>query len=212
MTTAGEKLKAARLKKGLSIEDISKSTKIKPIFLEYIESGQYQKLPSVSYAQGFVKNYAVFLGLDAKEIMAIFRREFDIEKLVKVLPRSFEAEQQYKGHKFKVHLTTLSILALFILLFGFLLFQYRAAFINPSLTIIYPTDNTVVRSSQVTVRGRTDPDTTVYIDKNEVSVDSSGNFSKIINVFPGITTILIQSVNKFQKETQKKITFSVTGS
>ena len=80
MTTAGQKLKAARLEKSLTLEDVSKATKIKSSFLEYIENGEYQKLPSVSYAHGFVRNYASFLGLDEKELLAIFRREYKFEK------------------------------------------------------------------------------------------------------------------------------------
>ena len=63
MIKAGEKLQEARLSKGLTLEDVSKSTKIKISYLEFIENGEYEKLPSVSYAHGFVRNYAKFLGL-----------------------------------------------------------------------------------------------------------------------------------------------------
>jgi len=212
MTTAGEKLKAARLKKNLQIEDVSKSTKIKPSFLEYIEKGEYQKLPSVSYAHGFVRNYALFLGLDEKEIMAIFRREFDFDKTFKVLPKGIDIEREFQNRKHRIRSTWILIIAVFLIFFGFILFQYRNAFLNPSLAIIYPKDKSVINSSQVTVQGITDPDTTVYVDKNEVSVTANGGFSKTINVFPGVTTILIRSINKFQHETLKKIEINVRGS
>jgi len=49
------------------LKDVSKSTKIKEVFLEYIENGEYEKLPSSSYARGFVKNYIKFLNLPKKK-------------------------------------------------------------------------------------------------------------------------------------------------
>lgn len=209
MTTAGKELKAARLSKNLQLEDVSRSTKIKPIFLEYIENGEYQKLPSDSYAHGFVRNYALFLGLDEKEIMALFRRESNFEKTQRVLPKGIDTEREFQNSKRRIRSTYVLVIAVFIIFIGFILFQYRNAFLNPSLTIISPIDKSLINSSQVTIFGKTDPDTTVYVDQNEVSVSTDGNFSKTINVFPGVTSILIESINKFQRETQKKIEINV---
>src|ERR1035437_9008307 len=97
MIKSGEKLQQTRAEKGLSLEDVAKGTRIKKEFLSYIENGEYQKLPSASYAHGFVRNYARFLGLPDEEILAIFRREFDQEKAYKVLPKGFEDRQRFQG-------------------------------------------------------------------------------------------------------------------
>ncbi len=212
MTTAGQKLKATRLSKNLSLEDVSKSTKIKPLFLEYIENGEYHKLPSVSYAHGFVRNYALFLGLDEKEIMALFRREFDYEKSQRVLPKSFGTEQEFTRSRIRIYSTVLLIVFILILFTGYILFQYRNAFLDPPLTIISPKDNTAIYSSVITIYGKTDPDDTVYIDQNEVRVDSNGYFTKTLDVFPGALTINIRSINKFQRETDQQINLSIKGS
>jgi cytoskeletal protein RodZ len=209
MTTAGQKLKAARLEKNLTLEDISKATKIKSSFLEYIENGEYQKLPSVSYAHGFVKNYASFLGLDEKELLAVFRREYKFEKTERVLPKGFGTEQDFSNSKLRINSTFVVIAAVFVLFFGFILFQYRTAFLNPSLTIMSPKNNAVIYSTEVTIQGKTDPDTTVYVDKNEVSVDATGNFTKTVDVFPGTTAVIIKSINKFQRVTQKTISLNI---
>ena len=95
MVKASERLKEVRLEKDLSLEEISQSTKIKAIYLEYIEKGEYNKLPSVSYAHGFVRNYARFLGLNEKEILALFRREFDSDTAYRVLPKGFDTEEEF---------------------------------------------------------------------------------------------------------------------
>ena len=211
MLKAGEKLKEARLNKGLSLEDVSKSTKIKTSFLEFIENGQYDKLPSVSYAHGFVKNYADFLGLPEKEILAIFRREFNEEKAYRVLPKGFERKQDIPLSGFRIKQTAILLIIIFSVFLGYIIFQYRYAFLNPPLDIQAPRDNSTVSSSQIKVTGRTDSNSTVYIDSDLVAVDASGNFQKIINVFPGRITITIKAISKFSRETVKTIQIDVKG-
>lgn len=209
MTKAGEKLKEKRLEKGLSLEDISKSTKIKPEFLEFIEAGKYDKLPSVSYAQGFVRNYARFLRLNEKEIMAIFRREFEGEKLYRVLPRGFESKDEFPIKRFKIGRSGIFIILGLLIFLGYIAFQYRYAVINPPLDITSPKNLSQISSSQVTIYGKTDPNATIYIDSNSVSVDEGGNFYKTINVFPGKITITVKAINKFLKQTVKKLDLNV---
>jgi hypothetical protein len=62
----------------LSIKDVESATSIRSIYLEAIEAGQMDKLISPIYAQGFVRQYAAFLGLDGDRIITensdIFRR------------------------------------------------------------------------------------------------------------------------------------------
>lgn len=209
MIKAGIKLKEKRLEKGLSLEDVSKNTKIKQEFLEFIENGAYEKLPSVSYAQGFVRNYAKFLNLNEKEIMAIFRREFEGEKLYRVLPKGFEQEDEFPISRLKIRRSALFIILSLLIFLGYIFFQYRYAIINPPLTITSPKNLSVTSSSQIKVIGKTDSNATVYVNSDAVSVDESGNFQKVIFVFPGKTTITIKAVNKFLKETTKKIEINV---
>ena len=60
----GQKLEEARKSKGVSLREVSESTKIRGDYLSAIESGNYQiSLPEV-YLRGFVRLYAKFLGLD----------------------------------------------------------------------------------------------------------------------------------------------------
>lgn len=197
-----------RLEKSLSLEDVAKATKIKTEFLSYIENGEYQKLPSASYAHGFVRNYAKFLGLPDEEILAIFRREFDEDKAYRVLPKGLEQGEEFPLFKFKIRQAVLLAVIVILFFIGYLLFQYRDAFLNPPLEITSPKAGTVL-SSQIKITGKTDPNTTVYVDKNVVAVDQDGNFQKVINVFPGETTITVRVVNKFSKQTQKSVEIEV---
>lgn len=201
MTNAGEKLYEERIRKGLSLEEVAKATKIRSSFLLAIEKGEYKKLPSGTYAHGFVRNYARFLGLPENELLALFKREYDEEKFIKVLPDGFARKDDFPINKIKVAQTFKILILIFVILVAYIIFQYRAAIFNPSLTVSVPFENSVVYSQTVTVTGKTDSNSTVFINNETASLDKEGNFTKKINVFPGKAKITIKAVNNFNKTT-----------
>src|SRR3569832_1746065 len=73
--TVGERLKAAREEKGLSLEDIAAQTRIPQRHLESIENAEWDKLPAPTYTVGFAKSYASAVGLDRTEIGEQLRAE-----------------------------------------------------------------------------------------------------------------------------------------
>jgi transcriptional regulator with XRE-family HTH domain len=73
--TAGERLKAAREEKKLSLEDIAAQTRIPQRHLESIENAEWDKLPAPTYTIGFAKSYASVVGLDRTEIGDQLREE-----------------------------------------------------------------------------------------------------------------------------------------
>lgn len=200
MIRIGQKLQEERKIKRLSIEDVAKATKIRPEFLRAIEDGAYARLPSSAYAEGFIRNYAEFLGLPKKDFVALFRREYDEKTQVRVLPKSFARESEFPLKTIKIHQTILLILAFFFIVVGYIIFQYRYAFIPLPLTVVSPKENEVITAQEVKVSGKTDPSATVYINKLPVSVDNQGVFEKSIDVFPGKTTIHIIVVSHFGKK------------
>lgn len=207
MIRIGTKLRETRLKKRLTLSDVAQDTKIKKEFLEAIEEGDYGKLPSASYAQAFVRNYASFLGLPEQETMALFRREFDEEALYRVLPQSFTSTS-FSISRFKTQ-TGLFIIFLFLFLLIFILFQYRDAFINPRISLVSPKEAGIIRSTDVIISGKTDPENVVYIQNFPVSVDNQGNFRKVVSFFPGKVELIIKVVNRFNRETTVKRTIEV---
>jgi cytoskeleton protein RodZ len=73
--SAGERLRAAREEKGLSLEDIAAQTRIPRRHLESIESADWDKLPAPTYTIGFARNYAGVVGLDRADIADQLRSE-----------------------------------------------------------------------------------------------------------------------------------------
>ncbi len=201
MLKAGQRLKEERLAKGITLEEASKVTKIRSSFLSHIEESEYSKLPSVAYAQGFVRNYTNFLGLPEKEILALFRREFDENKVFRVLPSGMARREEFPLKRFKIRNTLAFGALIFLILLTYIVLQYRSAFLGPSLTVSSPKNNTVFASSDVIVSGVTSQDATVFVNDQPVSVLDDGSFKKDINVFPGSNQITVRAINRFGRET-----------
>ncbi|PJE68066.1 hypothetical protein COU94_03875, partial [Candidatus Shapirobacteria bacterium CG10_big_fil_rev_8_21_14_0_10_38_8] len=68
MRTVGEILKEARIKKGISLQEVALSTKIRPNFLEEIESNQFNKVAEGAVVKGLIKNYAEFLDISSRDL------------------------------------------------------------------------------------------------------------------------------------------------
>ncbi len=60
----GQRLRAARESKSLSLVDIAGTLRIKPVFLEALESDRPDALPSPTHASGFLRTYARYLGVE----------------------------------------------------------------------------------------------------------------------------------------------------
>ncbi|MBI5045017.1 MAG: helix-turn-helix domain-containing protein [Candidatus Levybacteria bacterium] len=200
MIGIGQRLKEIRISQGMSLEEVSEATKIRASFLSAIEKGEYRKLPSSSYAQGFVQNYATFLGIPKKEAMALFRREFDEKKVYSILPEGFVKEKKVHHRSIKIHQALFLVLLLLILLGGFLFYQYRAAFISPSLVISEPSFS-VTQETEVVVAGKVEQNSILTINNSPVTINKDGSFLKRVSVFSGKNTILIKAKNSFGKET-----------
>lgn len=68
MSSIGERLRAARVQSGLSLDDLAQATKINRHYLEAIEQGSVPNLPQ-TYYRAFLKSYAQRVGVDPEEIL-----------------------------------------------------------------------------------------------------------------------------------------------
>ncbi len=79
----GAKLAFRRKALSLSVEDCESQTLIRSIYIESMEQGNFEQLPSFMQARGMLNNYAAFLDLDVDGIMLEFAtalQEFTLEK------------------------------------------------------------------------------------------------------------------------------------
>ena len=74
-----EALREARLRGGYSVGDASQVLRIQQHYLQALEEGRFDQIPGTTYAIGFLRSYAGFLGLDPDEMVDAFKREQGLE-------------------------------------------------------------------------------------------------------------------------------------
>jgi len=71
----GERLRAAREAKGMSLEDVATMTRVPTRHLQHIEDGDWDSLPAITYSVGFARAYANAVGLDGREVGTELRNQ-----------------------------------------------------------------------------------------------------------------------------------------
>ena len=72
MPALGERFRAAREARGLSLSDVSEHIRIRSVYLAAIEEENWAAIGAAVYVRGFLRTYARFLGLDPEETVATF--------------------------------------------------------------------------------------------------------------------------------------------
>jgi cytoskeleton protein RodZ len=75
LETVGQDLRAARMRRGDDLATVSRALKIRKDHLEAIEEDRLEALPGRTYAVGFVRSYADYLGLDPVQATERFKGE-----------------------------------------------------------------------------------------------------------------------------------------
>src|SRR5512132_2359335 len=70
-----DRLTMAREKKGVDLVRAERDTKIRVRYLSALEQGDYRDLPGAVYTKGFLRNYAIYLGLDPEYLIDLYRLE-----------------------------------------------------------------------------------------------------------------------------------------
>ena len=172
MRTVGQILKEARENKLYTLEDIEKHTKIRVEMLEALEKDDFDKLPPLTFIQGFIKNYGKFLGLDASKLLAVFRRDYEAKKHPPMVMESLKKPIENKRFFLQPsHLIGLTVVLIVLCFFAYLWVEYRQFAGSPDLVLNSPAEGLTVEIPAVVVEGKTDPDAKVKINDQDVGVD-----------------------------------------
>ena len=72
MKEIGDKLREAREKMEITIEEASEDLKVEPSIIEKIESGDKESFKNVLYLKYYIRDYAKYLGLNSDELVEEF--------------------------------------------------------------------------------------------------------------------------------------------
>jgi cytoskeletal protein RodZ len=199
MKTTGQVLQEARLTRKLELDEVSKNTKIRINFLNKLEADDFSRLPNATVAKGFIRNYAQYLNLNPEQILAIFRRDFIENEQGQIVPRGF-VDPVGRNSLWTPKTTIIASVFLVFTLFGsYLSYQFWLLKGPPTLSVMSPSDNTSTRSSTIEVIGITDPEATISVNNQLVTLDRGGEFFVRIPLQSGTNTINIEARGKSGK-------------
>ncbi|MGA1845978.1 helix-turn-helix domain-containing protein [Deferribacter abyssi] len=191
MSEFAKLLKDKRVEKGISLKDVSKEIKVSLSYLEFIENGEYTKLPSYVHAYGFAKAYCEFLGLNFNEMKSIFDQECKKEDFDKRFVRIESDEIIQKEVNLKnIHRAIVLFVVILILILGIVYY------------FLSTNKKKISENKKVIVPETVSENNTKY--KNEVSSNVTENTSMEIN-----PTEILEKINdnkSFANETKHKVT------
>lgn len=196
----GDELKARREELEYSLHKVEVATKIRGRYLQAIEASDFANLPNDVYSRGFVKQYAIFLGLPATEIIKRYQAERvnEVMPVKQVKPRALDFRLGATS-RWVASLVVLSILALIV---GYLLWQFSSLTAAPKLSLSSPSQDEVIDKPSIEVTGVTAPGADVFLNDVPLPSDVDGKFKTVLILQPGINEVRVISKNKLGKETR----------
>jgi len=197
MLSVGKLLRDAREKKNLSLRDVEKSIKVREQFIRSLEEDRWGDFSSHIYITGILKNYARFLDLDERKILAFFRREYERNEEVKFKEK---VSTSYFSSDSKKSITAGFVLVCVLLAgyFSFQLFQYVRP---PTVQIISPLTDTFRRKPTIKIVGKTEKEAVVSIRGERVYQDKEGIFEYVLPLKDKVNTLTIEVVGANGKKT-----------
>jgi hypothetical protein len=77
MAEIGPRLREARMRAKIDINEVEVRTKIRAKYLRAMENDEWDLLPGEVYAKSFLRTYGDFLGLDTRQLLDDFRRLYE---------------------------------------------------------------------------------------------------------------------------------------
>ena len=190
-------LKTQRERRGFSIQQISKRILVSEHYLEFIEEGQFDRLPGEVYCKHFLKRYVEFLGFTLQEVWDSYNDELEQKKYWK--QRLIQPKLPLSVHNFitwpKVLRATAATLVS-LLLFSYLGYSAYNFLQPPNLTVLQPADNIIIQDTAITVEGFTSPEASITVNNVPLIVADEGYFSHKFDLHSGVNTLEIVSTKK----------------
>ena len=203
--TLGEVLVEARKEKEVTLVKVERKIHVQKKYLEALERGDYSIFPGQVYGRNFLRAYASFLDLDMGRLTALFDKEYDShhrfngshqEPIVDFKPRSRKSSFII----FPKVAKSILVLAVVVVLVGYLSFKVKNIISPPILIIRSPADNLITEGTHVQVVGQTEKEVELTINNEEVLIGNDGDFSKTINLKDGLNTIEVIACKKHSRE------------
>jgi cytoskeletal protein RodZ len=211
--TVGSLLKEKRKQKNLTLQEVSNSTKINPVFLKSLEEGKYNDLPSEVYVKGFLKNYAKFLEINSDNALALYRREVEISNNKSTIGTTNKILEQKLG----LEITPNRIMAIFIVAAILFVILYIGSYVSqifksPELSLSQPVaissnekQTFLTKDPIIDIAGNIEPGSKLTINGQRFETNNFESFSTQLAVSEGTNTFVFVAENQFGRTTNVEL-------
>ena len=196
----GDRLKEARTKKGLTLTDLSATTRIPENYLLALEESRFQALPPAKgYCTAYLRELAKVLELNPESCLHQFFQEEGLDNT----SESHPDPGVRRNHLFSLSYFVRNVLiAVFVLIFaGYLVWQVKGIMEPPFLNIFSPAEGAVMNQLSTAIQGETEKECQLSINGQEIMIDDQGRFESTVNLSEGINTITISAIKKHGRTT-----------
>ena len=217
----GETLQAARERKGVDLYRAERDTKIRLRYLAALEDSDWDELPAPVYTKGFLRNYAIYLGLEPDEILDRWRDEMEQMRTatrVAVAPPPMPLVEP-GGRRFTLSpaIVVAGLVVVVIALFvGYLGLQLLRFVDVPKVGLTYPPNViSTIDATEVTLQGTagagsnisiTGPDGQVYTTRT----NEQGNWSQRVPLVRGPNNFTIVATDTVTQRDSTPLPLAIT--
>lgn len=203
--TVADELRTCREMKGLRVSDLANELRIKQEYLEALEKGRYNDLPSPVYIKNYLQAYAKRLGVSWAGIQERYEQEISVYHQPELPLRDDgvipdEAKPKPKKGTGATHerplvigrwigVGVIGIIVLMVVVY----FLWGLARLSspPDLMIESPAKDVIVSERSINIVGKTAPESVVQINGQAVSLETDGSFTEEVFLHEGLNEIII---------------------
>ncbi len=127
MLDLGDTLREARVRRGLTLNDVEDALKIRSKYLQALEQDDFEVIPGSTFVRAFLRTYAAFLGLDTERLMEEYFSQFEprAEENYPLLSRSGSSRARDRGPHRQPNYVVVGLVAVVIIVVLALVFRSR---------------------------------------------------------------------------------------
>lgn len=188
---AGKKLRVARQKRGVGIEEAASELRIPPNQLAALEEGELDVFPAEIYAWGAYQKYANYLGICDREQHHEFLRS--LTEVRQSVPLKLPVSATWLQRALTPYGVIGAGVALAVLgVAGYLGWEVKWYMHLPDLRLIEPAA-ALTNESLLKVRGVSEKEAEVTINGEAVTLDENSQFQREMSLREGINVIQVEA-------------------
>lgn len=189
--------------RGFTIERLAEAADIPERYLRALRDGNTKHLPAAPYIRGYLMRIGEVLGVDGVALWRLYKNEHPV--------RASGTDDKLPVNRFAMRsirrrTVVFGIAGIIVILY----FVWRLPELvgTPTIDIVTPAvSNLVVNASPIHLAGKVDPRDRLYINGEEISVGSDGQFAKDFMLETGANAIEFRAVRFLGRE--RKVTRQV---